>query len=1015
MPNPPTHPTAAASVPASRPSPEFAKLRDLLTELFQLDAAEDLDFGMYRVLRLRRAAIDEFLQVTLVDQVRQALGSGNDHERASLEAQLSQMDEQARRFGGRADADPEYQKLRAVLDNTGSAESRERQVYAHLWHFFSRYYEDGDFISLPRYRANTYAIPYDGSEVVLHWANKDQYYVKSGEYFARYAFALADQRRVVFRLADAETDPDHVKSADAGKRRFVLQSAQPVQVEGGELVIRFEYRPAEGKQTEVNADSVARVLALSPPEWRHELDAPQARKAGKEEVGMLAWHLRQYTEKNKRDYFIHKDLGGFLRREIDHYLKTEVFDLDSVELMAQDQVESALMLVKTIRAAAKPLITFLHSMEDFQKRLFLKKKMVLSTDWCISLDRVSEEFYAEIALNERQIQRWKELYAIDEIPPVLGDDATGATVSVEFLKRNRGLLVETRLFKDNPTFVSRLLESLPGLDQQVTGVLVRGSAVAAMRQLRSSRADSIDMICTDPLYNTGEDSFAYKDGFCHSSWLSDQAAALAHARGLLRESGSLWATLDDHEQGNFIKLAAHVFGPEHLAASIVWQKRTSPDIRATLGAAHDYLNVIARNPDAFRQVRRVLPASEARKSDFKLPDGDPNGPWASVDLTGQTGHATPSQFEDLVAPDGRRFEVPSGRCWAISQRSFTELWNQGRIWLGANGDARPRQKRYLSELAGVPAWTWWPNAECGTNEDGRKELLRMNVSADGQTPKPVELYQRILTLGAPEPACEILDFFAGSGTTGHAVLNLNRADGGNRRFILIEVNDYFDTVLVPRILKASYSDTWKDGKPQDRKQVPGGALYKVMYLESYEDTLANITLPPPPSDNPLPFALHADYTIRYMLGHETQSAVLDLDRFRKPFSWTMEVRRGGLVTKDHPVDLVETFNYLIGLHVSRCGFLKNPNELRYVEGIVKEQGTNLRVLVMWRDCEAVNDERLVNLFNNREFAPVRSREFDRIYVNGDPPLENVRRDDEQWKVLAIEDEFKRLSFADDEV
>ena len=311
------------------------------------------------------------------------------------------------------------------------------------------------------------------SEVVLHWANKDQYYVKSGEYFARYAWALADGRRVVFRLVDAETDPDNVKSADAGKRRFrLIDGPDAVRDEGGELVLRFVYTAEDGKQAGVNATTEERVRSHVPATWAEGLFAPSERGSDPKPTA-LGWHLQQYTERNKRDYFIHKDLGGFLRRELDHYLKTEVFDLDAVEEMSTEDTMRSVELVRTIRKVARPVVTFLATMEDFQKRLFLKRKLVLRTDWCVTLDRVDERFYARIAENKAQVARWKELFAIDtiEAPPLLGGDAKGETVSATFLKRNPGLLLETRLFDKG--FTAELLASFGSLDDALTGVVVR--------------------------------------------------------------------------------------------------------------------------------------------------------------------------------------------------------------------------------------------------------------------------------------------------------------------------------------------------------------------------------------------------------------------------------------------------------------------------------------------------------------------------------------------------------------
>lgn len=1013
---------------------ELEKLRTLLAELFQLDAADDLDFGMYRVLRLRRDELTSFLENTLTSEVRRAMGAVAEKERDGITARMRQIEEQAAQFNASPEGNAEYVKLRGLLAEASDASARERQVYAHLAEFFSRYYEDGDFLSLPRMKADTYAIPYDGSEVVLHWANKDQYYVKSGEYFARYAFQLSDGRRVVFRLVDAEVDPDNMKSADAGKRRVILAEADGVKLENGELVCRFVFATTEGKQDAVNKETERRVMDAAPPGWAGELAAEKAGQTSKEKYTTLGWHLRQYVEKNKRDYFIHKDLGGFLRRELDHYLKTEVFDLDSVEAMGADDVSRAVTMVKTVRAVAKPIITFLASIEDFQKRLFLKKKMVLRTDWCITLDRVPEEFYAEIAANKAQVASWKDLFAIEEIPPVLGDSASGETVSVDFLKRNRGLPVETRHFSNDVSI--RLLQSFGAdIDRQATGILVRGDNGQALRLLDERCRGQVGVVYADPPYNTGSDGFAYKDGYMHSSWASMIADRFALVPDLLCPSGIVLTSISDAELPSLRRVQDSALGAENFVITVVWNTEGNIDNQSRIKGNHEYVTLYARSEPHF-EAPKVIDPNIGKDSKLyndtienSITKNGPANPVSSVLLPA----GFPAAFDEgSIAPGKVEWPRLSGAVEVRSGKTQTDVtassgWSSRALLdeFIANG------MQPIVDSKGAPTWFKITKTgaiygyktrqsadqshvlsvlrNLGTTKQTSGALAAMGFAFD--YPKPVGLIQYLMEWWNGREGYR-MDFFAGSGTTGEAVLNLNRRDGGHRPFILVEVNDYFDTILLPRILKSTYSKAWKDGRPVDRTPVPGGALYKVLYLESYEDALANITLPPPPSVNPLPFHLQRDYTIRYMLDHETRQAVLDLDRFRKPFGWTMEVRRGGLVTKDHPVDLVETFNYLIGLHVSRYGFFRDANRIRYVEGTVQEDGNDRRVLVLWRDCDLVPDDELVRLFDDREFAPVSSREYDRIYVNGDPPLGNVKRPDEQWKVLAIEDEFKRLSFAD---
>jgi len=237
-------------------------------------------------------------------------------------------------------------------------------------------------------------------------------------------------------------------------------------------------------------------------------------------------------------------------------------------------------------------------------------------------------------------------------------------------------------------------------------------------------------------------------------------------------------------------LMNEVFGEENFLASAVWQKRTSPDARATLGAAHDYVLAYARSLEELKASFRSLPLSDDRRREYRNPDNDPRGDWASVDLTGQTGHATPSQYYEIITPTGIRYRPPEGRCWALAEATFKQMVAEARIWFGQDGTARPRLKRYLSEAEGTRAWTWWPKDEVGHNQEATQELADLLELPDlFDNPKPVRLLKRMLAL-TTEPTAQgdiVLDFFAGSCTAAHAVLDLNHEDGGNRHFIMVQL------------------------------------------------------------------------------------------------------------------------------------------------------------------------------------------------------------------------------------
>jgi adenine-specific DNA-methyltransferase len=358
-------------------SANYQKLRSLLQELFQLDQA-DLDFGIYRIMNQKREEVVQFLDKDLLPQVKKAFEAYKPADKAILQEQLEQAIQQAKSLGG---VDPEktdkVKELRHKLTESAvDVTALENEVFSHLTNFFRRYYSEGDFISLRRYKEGVYAIPYEGEEVKLHWANADQYYIKSTETFRDYTFVIPGGKRVRAHLVAASTEQNNNKEVQGKERRFVLRADDPLKEENGELYISFEYRPTEGKskQDELNRQAIETILKAKGFEaWAQELGrlAPTDKNTART---VLEKHLTQYTARNTFDYFIHRDLGGFLRRELDFFIKNEIMHLDDIEHESVPKVEQYVSQIKVIRAIAQKIIGFLEQLENFQKKLWLKKK-----------------------------------------------------------------------------------------------------------------------------------------------------------------------------------------------------------------------------------------------------------------------------------------------------------------------------------------------------------------------------------------------------------------------------------------------------------------------------------------------------------------------------------------------------------------------------------------------------------------------------------------------------------------
>lgn len=402
---------------------------------------------------------------------------------------------------------------------------------------------------------------------------------------------------------------------------------------------------------------------------------------------------------------------------------------------------------------------------------------------------------------------------ICEVKKTVNPDSVDETERYEFrwfgkskAKRNAFIPTRATLHYDEGRSVN---------PETTENVIIEGENLEVLKILLNGYRNKVKVIYIDPPYNTGED-FVYNDDFSegrqaywerteqsedgisldtnsdangrfHSNWLDMMYSRLLVARNLLRPDGVIFMSIDDHEIQHLRKISDEIFGEGNFVANIVWQKRTFPDARCNLGAAHDYIVVYAKDKDLLKPTLNLIELTEERAAEYKNPDNDPRGRWASVDITGQTGHATASQFYTITTPSGKEYKPTAGRCWALAKDTFDSLVKDNRIWFGSNGSSIPRKKVFLSEVNGSNAWTWWTNKEVGHNQAGAKELKDILGATDiFENPKPSRLIQQILKI-ASKPGDLILDFFAGSGTTGHAVVSQNMKDGGSRKYILVQV------------------------------------------------------------------------------------------------------------------------------------------------------------------------------------------------------------------------------------
>ena len=1032
-------------------------MKGILREMFQLERG-DLDFGLYRIMALKAGEIEAFLDRDLLPQVRRVLKGVSDEERVALDKELVEARRSARSLGVPPETTPKVMALKEQLAKAKADAEAEADVYRHLANFFARYYCEGDFLSLRRYTSDgrsTYLIPYDGEEVKLHWANADQYYIKTTENYAAYTFTVDEgeaQRRIHFEISAADNEKDNIKEAKDKKRRFVLSSGdKAITHDHGRLLVRFEHRPlseAEKKrwpgngnsqQDKIDRDSTARILGALDAEWQLALSAPAPTEADPEQT-LLAKHLGRYTARNSFDYFIHKDLGGFLRRELDLYLKTDVLNLEDLSLGDTDRLRRGLMRMRATRHVGHKIIDFLAQLENFQKKLWLKKKFVLETQWCVTLDRVPEALYGRIAANENQRREWVELLAIDAIAPDLGNGGVGYSepLTPDFLKANPYLVLDTRHFDRD--FKDELLAALSEagpLDEQTDGLLIHGENFQALNLLKERYDGQVQCVYIDPPYNTDSAPILYKNDLKDSSWLSLMEDRLLLSKELLRLGGILCCAIDDEEVWRLRALLQKLFEKEIGIAPV----RSTPIGRSSRGKfspTHEYSLFYGEE----NSIPGSLEKTEKQKHRYPLADENGNYAWRNLLRTGTSDLRSdrPKLYYPIYVDNHNNIRIPSIKwnehnngyeileqprkdeivVWPIKEQSggriekrWERAWERvsqesqvaGEYRVRRNGNASGIQKISIDfiQRMGIfsPPKTWWDESKYASSNHGIQVIKDLFIESIFDFSKSVALVEDcIRASGGEKYDAKVVDPFAGSGTTGHAVISLNREDGGQRKYILVEMGEHFNTVILPRLKKVVYSPDWKEGKPIAHGNGVSH-LIKVMRLESYEDTLDGLVLQPTKDDL---FAnspeLAEDYRLRYALSAETHNSPCLLGRhFTDPFAYTLSVTRNG-ARRETLADLPETFNYLLGLCV----------ESRYhCDGVLAITGKDPQkrsCLILWRNLATMDNPALDHWFaSNRKLLP---EGLDLVYVNGDQTLNTIRQPGETWTAQTIEPLFRTL-------
>jgi len=1034
------------------------KFQQLLRELFQFDYA-GLDFGIYRIMNYKRDIIEHFITRDLPQAIDKELECGILAEQVRAADELETARKKILEISDGAidpsgnltkyhDTKPgkEYIAAQERAKSIGDYEALETAIYNHLYAFFNRYWQNGDFISKRRYsQRERYAVPYNGEEVMLYWANHDQYYIKTGEHFTDYTWKASNGVTVHFKLVAADVEQDNIK----GERSFFLPRPDEIAWDQTvkSLTIPFEFRPLDAQEAIVysgrNQQNVIIAKAVEDitkhPSVKTALLGLAALLTEKSRTDdgkimtHLEHHLRRYTRRNTSDFFIHKDLKSFLSRELDFYLKNEVLNLEEMETAGEGLSEGWFQTMRLIKRIGGQIIEFLTQVEEFQKVLWEKRKLITETFYCITISNIPEKFYPEIADCEAQWDEWKAMFHIDE------EETNLLTVGkakndrrLEFLKSHPTLVLDTRHFP--VYFADRVLASFDDLDGVTDGLLVHSENWQALNLLTEKYRGQVKCIHIDPPYNTQTSGFLYKNDYKHSSWLAMMENRLSMARCLLTVMGHFLCHIDENEYECLKKLMDNLQIPD--AGTVIWDKRNPMTAGRGIAMQHEYIiwrcqtkdSIYQRNTNILEMLRTAEAiitkhggvTDEARREyadwvrkNTKLTGGekaycyldDEGRVYRPVSLRAPEPRTNPKFFTPLIHPFTKKPCAIPPNGFSRTPETLKAMVKRGEILFGLDETTQPQQKRFLTEESKMQMRSVIRDAKKGKRH---LDVLGLNFPYC----HPISLYETLVGAATSEYREMVLDYFAGSGTTGHAVLNLNREDGGQRKFILVEMAQYFDTVLLPRIKKVTFSPEWMDGRPRRmataEEVVRSPRVIKIIRMESYEDALNNIAFDEKVGQQAMQFE---DYLLRYMLQWETRGSetLLNVEKLAKPFSYKLHLHRDlsadrtGGETRVHTVDLPETFAYLLGLSVKKRQVLDDGDRRYLIYAGVTRDGR--KTMVIWRETE---DWVAEDYKRDRDFVCKNNliSGMDDIYINGDSYIPGAQ---------ALEKLFKERMFAPVEV
>lgn len=794
----------------------------------------------------------------------------------------------------------------------------------------------------------------------------------------------------VFKVMDIDKYLEYTKD-DKTKQIFIDLTKDFDKVQNGAIKGLSALRQKKDKVEKEVKNNFDRGIRLYDEETREFTD--ETLKG----IYTLDQKLNSFYIGNDADYFIHENLNEFLTNEKNRYVKNYIFDdLESIYSGKLDN--TTLLIAKAFDKVSTRITEFLSAIEDFQKQLFTKKKKVVENEYCITVDYINEAYYPEIIANKTQLQEWENLFSLK-------------IKTIEDLKANPTLVLDTKCFKQpdgtNP-FKDKILAEIDDLDEKTNGLLINSENYQGLNIIKTKYQNKIDCIHIDPPYNTDTSGFLYKNEFKHSSWITMMQNKVNLCLKLLNKDSLFMTHIDENEYESLFK----VFDESKLmnSGTIIWDKRNPMNGGAGIANQHEYILCYSpENPRIFRSnklIYEILDKAELLISN----EGEVNdnvrkkfSNWISSNDS-LSGGAKAYKYLDekgnvyqsvsLRAPEPRKdpkFHIPllhpiTRKPCPIPPNGFSRtpdtlktMMDKGDILFGQDESNQPRQKSVLTRETQFQLPSVIQDAKKGKTYTDK---LGVNFPYC----HPVSLYKELVGLNTIDDNAIVLDFFAGSGTTGQAILELNKEENKNRKYFLMEMGAYINAVTKPRIQKVIYSDNWIDGKPLDNNGTPKH-IFKYQVLEQYEDVLDNLQV----YNGVLPHNL----PIKYLYKPEENSLDNTLNLF-SPFSNTISY---GQPTQQGFIDLAEIYNYLQGY------FIKSIKTYELSKKHYKVVETTNGVVVIWRDI-AINEDdsksiiEIVSKYSNIHTIEINA-EFANLTLNKTNHLK-VGEEDMELKIISKE-------------